>query len=104
MTADVTFRDFAGAIMTGNTDEAARVLGILLDLEPPAAHAAAAHFSEGMKTKGADFMTSAMTLRTAVTSGEDREIRKLLADCFGLSGPAVDRSVTALRHRYHPRA
>jgi len=45
-----------------------------------------------------------MTLRTAVTSGEDREIRKLLADCFGISGPAVEKSVTALRHRYHPRA
>jgi hypothetical protein len=49
-------------------------------------------------------MTSAMGLRTAVTTGEDGEIRKLLTDCFGLTGPALDRSLTALRLRYHPRA
>jgi hypothetical protein len=104
MTADVTFRDFAGAIMTGNTTEAARVLGVLLELDPPAAQAAAAHFRERMQVEGANFMTSAMGLRTAVTTGEDGEIRKLLTDCFGLTGPALDRSLTALRLRYHPRA
>jgi hypothetical protein len=104
MTADVTFRDFAGAIMTGKTGEAARVLGILLDLEAPAAQAAAAHFREGMQTGGASFMSNAMGLRTAVTSGQDAEVRKLLVDCFGLTGSTLDRSLTALRNRYHPRA
>jgi hypothetical protein len=104
MTADVTFRDFAGAIMTGNRGEAARVLGVLLELEPAAADAAAAHFHERMQTEGPGFMTSAMGLRTAVTTGETSEIRKLLADCFGLSGPALDRSLIALRNRYHPQA
>ena len=104
MTADVTFRDFAGAIMAGNTDEAARVLGILLGLDPPGAQAGAAHFRERMKTGGPDFTMKAMGLRAAVTSGDDGTIRRLLTDCFGLAGGSLDTAVASLRERYHPRA
>ena len=91
--ADVTFRDFAGAVMTGNDPAAARVLEQLLALAPQAAEAATAHFRAHMADPA--FMPKAMGLRTAVASGTDAEIAALLADCFGLADPTA--SIAALR-------
>jgi hypothetical protein len=96
--SDVTFRDFAGAVMRGDPAAAAAVLEPLLGL--PAAQAAAA--TEHFRGRMADpaFMPKAMGLRTAVTSGSDAEIAALLGDCFGLDGPARDAAAGALRARY----
>jgi|SRR5688500_5687652 hypothetical protein len=97
--ADPTFRDFATAAMSGNTEEAARVLGILLALDAPAATAAASHFQSEAKADPA-FVMKAMGLRTAVTAPDAAETRALLAACFGLADPQLDASVTAVRARY----
>lgn len=97
--ADLTFRDFAGAIMKGDAAEAARVLEALLGLAPADAAAAAAHF-QGRAAADPQFMMQAMGLRTAVTSGSDGEIGALLATCFGLDGDTRAAAVAALRTRY----
>lgn len=96
--ADVTFRDFAGAVMKGDDAAARDVLATLLELPPEQAMAATAHFRGRMSDPA--FMPKAMGLRTAVTTGSDEEIGALLGDCFGLSGPARDDAVAAVRRRY----
>jgi len=98
--ADVTFRDFAGAVMSGNAAAAASVLEVLLGLDRPTADAATAHFQREMTSGGPAFMGKAMGLRTAVTSGSDAEISALLADCFGLAQPAIAPALAALRAKY----
>lgn len=97
--AQLTFRDFAGAIMGGDTARAAEVLGELLGLESAAATAAATHFQTSMTADPA-FMQKAMGLRTAVTGGSDEDIAALLGDCFGLAGAAVPGAVATLRKLY----
>jgi hypothetical protein len=98
--ADVTFRDFAGAVMSGDVPAAAGVLEVLLGLAPDAATAATTHFQEQMSSGGPAFMGKAMGLRTAVTSGSDAEIKTLLSDCFGLAEPALAPALATLRTRY----
>jgi len=94
--ADVTFRDFAGAIMQGNVPGAAAVLETLLGLDHDKATAASEHFRGRMSDPA--FMPKAMGLRTAVTTGSDDEISALLADCFGLADTAG--AVATLRTKY----
>jgi hypothetical protein len=96
--SDVTFRDFAGAVMQGNDAAAASALATLLALPADAATAATAHFRGRMADPA--FMPKAMGLRTAVTSGTDAQIGELLADCFGLDDAARARAIAALRERY----
>jgi hypothetical protein len=97
--ADLTFRDFAGAIMGGDMGRAALVLEALLGLDKPSAATAAGFFKQSM---GADpsFMSKAMGLRTAVTTGTDQQIGQLLKDCFNLRGPQVTAAIAALRKHY----
>ncbi len=96
--ADVTFRDFAGAVMQGNEQAAAVVLETLLGLSSEDAQHATAHFRSRMADPA--FMPKAMGLRTAVTSGTDAQIGDLLGDCFGLDGDRRTNAVAALRRRY----
>src|SRR5262245_33432094 len=98
--AEVTFRDFAGAVMQKDTAAAGRVLKELLNLDDDAATGAAQHFDQQMVQQGQAFMMKAMGLRTAVTGGSDDEIRALLGDCFGLSGDTAATALAALRARY----
>lgn len=95
----LTFRDFAGAIMSGDGARAADVLGALLGLDKDAATAATTHFQTSMAADPS-FMTKAMGLRAAVTSGTDAEMGALLVDCFGLAGGAATSAVEELRKRY----
>ncbi len=97
--SDLTFRDFAGAIMSGDDARAAEVLGVLLALDAPQATAAVTHFRDGTKADPA-FMMKAMGLRTAVTSGSDSELATLLVDCFGIAQNETAQVVAALRTRY----
>jgi hypothetical protein len=99
--SDVTFRDFAGAIMQGDTATASGVLQTLLGLSPEQATTATAHFQS--RTSDPSFMMKAMSLRTAVTSGSDDDIGALLEDCFGLTGDVRASAIAALRARY-PRS
>jgi len=96
--AELTFRDFAGAIMAGDTVRASTVLQELLSLTPDQATASTAHFSA--RSKEPAFMMKAMGLRTAVTSGSDDEIGALLAECFALEGDARTAAIAAIRARY----
>src|SRR6185295_11398775 len=95
-----TFRDFAGAIMGGDTAAATTVLATLLGLAPAAALTATEHFRAQMTGGDPSFMQKAMGLRTAVTSGDDAAIAALLADCFGLDESTRTAAVAALRERY----
>ena len=97
--AQLTFRDFAGAVMEGNSNRAAEVLQQLLGLDAPAATAAASHFQKSMAGDPA-FMGKAMGLRAAVTGGSDQDIGALLGDCFGLTGASKEAAVAALRQQY----
>jgi len=97
--AQMTFRDFVGAVMGSDLARAAEVLEALLSLDKTAAAAAVAHFQKSM-TDDPGFMGKAMGLRTAVTSGSDGEIAALLGDCFGLTGAAKDGAVATLRKQY----
>jgi len=100
MSTEVTFRDFAGAVMAKDSARAAEVLQVLLALDADGATAAAKHFDDQMAGQGQAFMMKAMGLRTAVTSGSDDDIAALLNDCFGLSGDAATGATAALRDRY----
>jgi hypothetical protein len=97
--AQLTFRDFAGAVMEGNAARAAEVLEQLLGLDASAATAAASHFQTGI-AKDPAFMGKAMGLRAAVTGGSDQDISALLGDCFGLTGATRDAAVATLRKQY----
>ena len=96
--ADVTFRDFAGAIMGGNIAGAAGVLETLLGLPNDQATRASEHFRTRMSDPA--FMPKAMGLRAAVTSGTDAEIDALLADCFGLDDAARPGAIATLQVHY----
>ena len=96
--ADVTFRDFAGAIMQGNIASAATVLETLLGLPTDQATASSEHFRSRMSDPA--FMPKAMGLRTAVTTGTDDEIGALLGDCFGLDDSAKPGAMATLKTRY----
>jgi hypothetical protein len=97
--ADVTFRDFATAIMKGDVEAAGAVLQPLLGLPADEARAAAQHFHAQSTSLGPAFMGKAMGLRTATASGSDAEIGALLGECFGLEGGALDTAVAALKRR-----
>ncbi len=95
---DVTFRDFAAAIMRNDAAAAEAVLATLLGLDGAVAAAATAHFRGRMADPA--FMPKAMGLRTAVTTGSDADIGALLADCFGLVDAPASGALAALRTRY----
>ena len=97
--ADVTFRDFAGAIMKGDVDGAGAVLQPLLGLDADQARAAAQHFQQQSTTAGPAFMGKAMGLRGALASGSDTEIAALLVDCFGLAGAPLATALATLKPR-----
>jgi hypothetical protein len=94
--AEVTFRDFAAAIMKGDVDAAAAVLQPLLGLDAAHARAAAQHFHDQSAAVGPAFMGKAMGLRTAIASGSDAEIATLLHDCFGLADAPLATAMAAL--------
>jgi hypothetical protein len=96
--AELTFRDFAGAVMQGDAARGATVLGELLALSPDAATAATEHFRARMADPA--FMPKAMGLRTAVQTGSDDEIAALLGECFALDAAGQVAAVAPLRTRY----
>jgi hypothetical protein len=98
--AEVTFRDFAGAVMHNDMAGAGRVLEQLLQLDPARAQEAANYFQAQMAQAGPGFMMKAMGLRAAVTEGNDDNIRGLLAECFGLASDQAGIAAASLRAIY----
>jgi hypothetical protein len=98
--AELTFRDFAAAIMQNNRARAAEILQELLGVDAAHGEAAANHFAQQMAAQGQGFMMKSMGLRTALTSGTDAEIGALLHECFGLDSATTATAVAALRRRY----
>ena len=97
--AEITFRDFAAAIMGNDSARAAEVLSELLGIDAAAGVSAGAFFQEGMKSDQS-FMMKAMGLRGAVTGGTDVELGALLRDCFALTPAQIETAVVELRKRY----
>lgn len=97
--AEVTFRDFAAAIMKGDGAAAATALEPLLGLAPDAARAAAQHFLAQSTSGGPAFMARAMGLRSTLATGTDADIADLLGDCFGLADAPLATAVATLRNR-----
>ncbi|HZJ65256.1 MAG TPA: hypothetical protein VFD36_17210 [Kofleriaceae bacterium] len=97
--ADVTFRDFAAAIMKGDVEGAGAVLQPLLGLPPDDARAAAQYFHGQSTAAGPAFMGKAMGLRTAIASGADAEISALLSDCFGLTDAPLATALATLKRK-----
>src|SRR5262249_42907734 len=97
--AEVTFRDFAAAIMKGDVDAAGAVLQPLLGLPAAEAPAAAQPFQAESAAIGPAFMGKAMGLRTALASGSDAEIGALLHDCFGLADARLATAIATLKQR-----
>ena len=97
--ADVTFRDFAGAIMKGDVDAAGAVLQQLLGLSAEASRTAAQHFQAQSASGGPAFMGKAMGLRTAVAGGSEAEIGALLRDCFGLGDASLATAIATLTRK-----
>jgi len=98
--SQITFRDFAGAVMAKDEAKAAEVLQTLLALDEPTAASAAAFFNQQVASQGQAFMMKAMGLRTAVASGSDEDIGALLGECFDLQGDSASGATAALRQRY----
>ena len=96
--AELSFRDFAGAVMQGDEARASSVLQELLALPTDQAVTATSFFAA--RIKDPTFMVKAMGLRTAVQSGTDDEISDVLGECFGLEGEPRSAAVAALRKRY----
>lgn len=96
--ADVTFRDFAGALMQGKQADASAMLEPLLGLTGDDATRATEYFAG--RITDPTFMVKAMGLRTAVTSGSDDDIASILGECFGLDEAQRPSAVAAVRVRY----
>jgi hypothetical protein len=97
--ADVTFRDFAAAIMKGDVDAAGAVLQQLLGLDAAQASAAARHFQAQATSQGPAFMGKAMGLRGAVAGGSEAEIGALLRDCFDLADAPLATAIATLTRK-----
>lgn len=95
---EVTFRDFAMAVMQNQIDAAVGMLETLLGLS--ASHARKS--TEFFKAQVGDpkFLPKAMGLRTAVTSGTDDQIGELMVDLFGLDAETRPTAVATVRKRY----
>jgi hypothetical protein len=99
MSDQVTFRDFAGAIMQNDMSAAAGVLQTLLGLDDAGAATAASYFQQQMAT-GQEFMMKAMGMRTVVETKDETKLVALLGDCFDLHGVVATSAATTLLARY----
>ena len=95
----VTFRDFAGALMGGDADRAARVLAELLAIDDATATSATAHFQQQMAASPT-FAQKAMGMRQVVESRDEPALVDLLVDCFGIESARATQAAAALLARY----
>src|SRR5262245_38588129 len=99
MSEQVTFRDFAGALMAGDTGGAASVLETLLAVDRPTAERATAYFGEQM-TADPTFLQKAMGMRQVVEARDEAGLATLLVECFGLARETADSAAATVMARY----
>jgi hypothetical protein len=99
MSEEVTFRDFAGALMGGDKTKAATVLEALLGVDGATAASATAHFGEQMAA-GPAFLQKAMGMRQVVENRDEAALATLLVECFGLSMEAATSAAATVLARY----
>ncbi|HZO12729.1 MAG TPA: hypothetical protein VFB62_05715 [Polyangiaceae bacterium] len=95
----LTFRDFAGALMSGDAERAARVLAEMLAIDDAAATSATAHFQQQM-AQSPTFLQKAMGMRQVVESRDEPALVDLLVDCFGIERARALQAAAALLARY----
>jgi hypothetical protein len=95
----VTFRDFAGALMGGDAERASRVLAELLAVDEATAKSATSHFQQQMATSPT-FVQKAMGMRQVVESRDELALVELLVDCFGIEPARAAQAATAILARY----
>lgn len=96
---DVTFRDFAGALMESDDAKAAEVLSTLLGVDGDTASAGVTHFKAEMQ-KSPDFMMKAMGMRTVVESKDEAGLKTLIGECFGFDEGQSAASAEAVLNHY----
>lgn len=97
--AEITFRDFAGALMGNDHALAAQHLQTLLGVDAATATAGTAHFAAQMKASP-EFMMKAMGMRNVVTSGDRAGLVTLLGECFALSDVVAAEAADNVLGRY----
>lgn len=96
---DVTFRDFAGALMGNDEAGAARVLSVLLGIDAAQAQTSTEQFRAKMASDPA-FMQEAMGMRQVVQSGDEPGLIALLERCFGLDEAVATTAAGKVLARY----
>ena len=97
--SDITFRDFAGALMGEDHALAAKHLQALLGVDAETAARGTEHFVTQMKASP-EFMMKAMSMRTVVEAGDRAALAVLLADCFALDADTVAKATDVVLGRY----
>lgn len=96
---DVTFRDFAGALMAQDDDAASRVLQTLFGVDETAAANGTSFFKEQMQ-KSPDFMMKSMGMRQAVEGRDEAQLKTLIEECFGYEATTAAASAKNLLAHY----
>jgi len=96
---DVTFRDFAGALMGQDDAAASRVLQTLLGVDEATASTGTSFFKTQMQ-ENPDFMMKAMSMRKAVEGRDRAQLEELVASCFGYDPEVAASSTKALLAHY----
>jgi hypothetical protein len=97
--SEITFRDFAGALMGNDHELAARHLTALLGVPADTAARATAHFVAQMQASP-EFMMKAMGMRTVVESKDRPALVSLLRECFSLEDAAAVTAADTVLGRY----
>jgi hypothetical protein len=97
--AEITFRDFAGALMGGDEAQAAAHLGTLLGVDAETARAGTEHFKAQMSANPA-FMQNAMAMREVVQGKDRARLVPLLVECFALSEATAASAADTVLSRY----
>jgi hypothetical protein len=97
--SEITFRDFAGALMGKDHDQAALHLQALLGVDAETAKNGTQFFVAQMQASP-EFMMKAMGMRTVVESKDRAGLVTLLGECFDLDAETVEKSADAVLKRY----
>ncbi len=96
---DVSFRDFAGALMSNDDAKAANVLCTLLGVDLAAGQAGTIYFKTEMQ-KDQAFMMKAMGMRTVVENKDEGGAATLIGECFGFDETASAKAAKTLMAHY----
>jgi hypothetical protein len=98
---ELTFRDFASAVMGNTEQKAAEILAQLIQIDAQQSVAATTFFKNKLTSDPA-FMMKAMGLRQAVTEGSSEQIQALLHDLFDLPESLSATAAAHLKKKHAP--